>query len=216
MSLDVTVLVVCKAPVPGRVKTRLCPPLSPHSAARLAAAAIEDTLDAVRAVPVAERVLVADGELTAEGFAAVPQVAGAFDRRLAAAFDDAADRGRPALLIGMDTPQLTAAVLEAACRALLATDAVLGPAEDGGWWALGLARPDGGLLRGVPTSLADTGARQLRRLQAAGLAVTHLPVLRDVDEVDDAVAVAAQAPGTRFAAVLGGVLGGVLPDARAG
>lgn len=212
MTLDVTVLVMCKAPVPGRVKTRLCPPLSPHSAARLAAAAIADTLDAVRAVPVAERVLVVDGDLTAEGLDAVPQVTGPFDVRLAAAFDAAADRGRPALLIGMDTPQLTAAVLEAACRTLLSTDAVLGPAEDGGWWALGLARPDGALLRGVPTSLADTGARQLHRLEAAGLAVEHLPVLRDVDEVDDAVAVARQAPGTRFAAVLGGVV----PDARAG
>lgn len=212
MSLDVTVLVMCKAPVPGRVKTRLCPPLSPHSAARLAAAAIADTLDTVRAVPVAERVLVVDGDLTAEGFDAVPQVTGPFDVRLAAAFEAAADRGRPALLLGMDTPQLPAAVLEAACRALLGTDAVLGLAEDGGWWALGLARPDGALLRGVPTSLPDTGARQLRRLESAGLAVEHLPVLRDVDEVDDAVAVARQAPGTRFAAVLGGVL----PDVRAG
>lgn len=202
MTFDVTLLVVAKAPVPGRVKTRLCPPLTSAEAAEVAAAAIEDTLAAVRAVPVSERVLVVDGELDPPGFTVVPQVQGPFDVRLAAAFDDAAARGRPALLVGMDTPQLTSALLEAACQALAGSDAVLGLAEDGGWWALGLARPDGALLRGVPTSLGDTGARQAARLHEAGLRVHDLPVLRDVDTMADALAVAAGAPGTRFAASL--------------
>jgi rSAM/selenodomain-associated transferase 1 len=205
MTLPVTLLVIAKEPVPGKVKTRLCPPLTPHQAAQVAEAALLDTLDAVRAVDVPERVLVADGDLSAEGFDVVPQVSGAFDLRLAAAFDDAAERGRPALLVGMDTPQLTPALLEQACTALLDTDAVLGFAEDGGWWALGLARPDGALLRGVPTSRDDTGARQAQRLRDAGLQVRQLPVLRDVDTVEDALAVAAAAPRTRFASVLASV-----------
>lgn len=209
MTLDVTLLVVAKQPVPGRVKTRLSPRLTPHEAADVAAAAIADTLDAVRAVPVAARVLVLAGTLRADGFQVVPQVSGPFDIRLAAAFDDAAGRGRPALLIGMDTPQLTPALLAGACRALLRTDAVLGLAEDGGWWGLGLRRPDGALLRGVPTSRTDTGARQRDRLLQAGLQVEPLPVLRDVDTVDDALAVSAVAPQTRFAVTLTRLLAGV-------
>jgi glycosyltransferase A (GT-A) superfamily protein (DUF2064 family) len=205
---DVSLLVVAKAPVAGSVKTRLCPPLTPQQAAAVAAAAIEDTLDAVRTVDVAERVLVVEGDLRADGFTRVPQVAGPFDVRLAAAFDDAAGRGRPALLIGMDTPQVTPELLELACAALLGggTDAVLGLAEDGGWWALGLVHPDGALLRGVPTSLDDTGDRQAERLRGAGLRVHDLPVLRDVDTADDARAVAADAPSTRFAAALASAL----------
>jgi uncharacterized protein len=204
VTLDVTLLVVAKAPVAGRVKTRLCPPLTPQQAADVAAAAVHDTLAAVRATRVAERVLVVDGDLRSPGFAVVPQVAGPFDVRLAAAFDDAGRRGRPALLVGMDTPQLTAALLGAACRALLSHDAVLGLAEDGGWWALGLRQPDGDLLRGVPTSRDDTGRRQAARLRRAGLRIHDLPVLRDVDTVADAVAVAAAAPSTRFAVALAG------------
>ena len=200
--LPVQLLVLAKTPVAGKVKTRLCPPLSPEGAARVAAAAIEDTLDAVRATPVARRVLVVDGPLVADGFDRQDQRGGPLDERLAAAYDDARAEGLPTLLIGMDTPQVTPVLLGQAALALLGTDAVLGAAEDGGWWALGLAHPDGGLLAGVATSLDDTGARQHARLVEAGLAVADLPVLRDVDTVDDARAVAAEAPHGRFAAAL--------------
>jgi glycosyltransferase A (GT-A) superfamily protein (DUF2064 family) len=164
---------------------------------------VEDTLDAVRATPVARRVLVVDGPLTADGFHRQPQRGGPLDQRLAAAYDDAlAAAELPTLLIGMDTPQVTPALLGQALVELLGTDAVLGAAADGGWWALGLARPEGSLLAGVPTSLDDTGARQRDRLLAAGLSVVDLPVLRDVDTVGDAHAVASQAPLGRFAAAL--------------
>ena len=204
--LPVQVLVLAKEPVAGRVKTRLSPPLTPEQSAQVAAAALADTLDAVRCTPVATRVLVVDGRVSAHGFACVPQVDGDLDARLGAAFDDAAGRGLPALLVGMDTPQLTPGMLEHACRALLEHPAVLGRAEDGGWWALGLQRPVGSLLRGVPTSRDDTGALQAARLLDAGLAVHQLAVLRDVDTVQDALAVAALAPASRFAAVLAPML----------
>ncbi|KJE21435.1 hypothetical protein FF36_04245 [Frankia torreyi] len=202
---------MAKEPVPGRVKTRLTPPLRPEQAAAVAAAALADTLAAVAALTARpgfadlRPVLVLDGAAgpwlaTAGGFgglAVAAQTAGPFDARLAAAF--AAETG-PALLIGMDTPQLTADLLAASCQALRSADAVFGPATDGGWWALGLARPDGDLLRGVPTSRPDTGARQRARLGAAGLDVTVLPTLRDVDTAADATAVARLVPGGRFAA----------------
>lgn len=203
--LQVQVLVLAKAPVAGRVKTRLCPPLTLEGAAAVAEAALLDTLDVVRAVPVARRVLVLDGDWSAPGFAAQPQVEGPMDVRLAAAFDDA-DPALATLLVGMDTPQLTAALLGEAVAALAAHAAVLGLAPDGGWWALGLQRPDGTLLRGVATSRADTGARQRERLVRAGLAPHALSELRDVDTVDDARAAAALAPHGRFARALAAAL----------
>ena len=198
------VLVLAKEPVAGRVKTRLCPPLTLEGAAALAAAALEDTLEAVRAVDVARRVLVLDGSYDAPGFDVQPQRGDRMSERLAAAFDDCGDL--PALLIGMDTPQLTPALLADALAALATSPAVLGLAPDGGWWALGLQRPDGALLAGVPTSRDDTGARQRQRLAAAGLDTVLLPELRDVDTASDAVAAAALAPAGRFARVLAGLL----------
>jgi rSAM/selenodomain-associated transferase 1 len=200
VTAQVTVLVLAKEPLPGRVKTRLCPPLTSEGAARLAAAAIEDTLEVVRQVAVARRVLVLDGAYDAPGFEVLPQRGGPMAERLAAAFDDAGEL--PALLVGMDTPQLTPDLLTEAVEALVRSDAVLGTAPDGGWWLLGLRRPDGALLRDIPTSQEDTGARQLARLELAGLSVHRLPELRDVDTIADALAVAELAPGSRFAAEL--------------
>jgi glycosyltransferase A (GT-A) superfamily protein (DUF2064 family) len=79
-------------------------------------------------------------------------------------------------------------------------DAWFGPAADGGFWALGLREPDPDLLRGVPMSTPATCAVQRARLCAAGLRVSDLPLLRDVDTAADAAAVARLAPWTRFAA----------------
>ena len=192
-----TLLVIAKEPVAGRVKTRLVPPCTPRQAAALAEAALADTLHAVLAAPARRRVLVLDGEPGAwlpPGFDVVPQCGGGLDERLAAAF--AAVSG-PALLIGMDTPQLTPGLLAVDWEG---TDAWFGPAADGGFWGLGLRRPDAALVRGVPMSSADTGAVQRARLDAAGLRVAELPRLRDVDTAADAVAVARQAPLSRFAA----------------
>ncbi|KIZ14782.1 TIGR04282 family arsenosugar biosynthesis glycosyltransferase [Streptomyces natalensis] len=198
------VLVIAKEPVPGRVKTRLTPPYTPHQAAELAGAALYDTLCAVRAMPARSRVVVLDGRpggWLPDGFEVRPQCAGGLDERLAAAF--AGSRG-PTLLLGMDTPQITPQLLAPALEsaAWRDCDAWFGPAEDGGFWALGLAEPDPRLLRGVPMSTPHTGASQRARLLAAGLRVRDLPPLRDVDTAADAGAVAAAAPGGRFAATL--------------
>jgi uncharacterized protein len=201
-------LVLAKAPVPGRVKTRLCPPYRPEEAARLAAAALDDVLDAVRAGPAARRVLVLDGDpdlVEFRGFDLVPQIAGTLDVRLAAAFADAS--GAPAFLVGMDTPQLTPEHLAEAAEALSRHDTCLGRAVDGGWWGLGFRRPDPDLVLGVPCSLPTTGQVQQDRLTAAGLTTASLPVLRDVDVADDADEVSALAPTTRFARLHGDLRG---------
>ncbi|EST24917.1 hypothetical protein N566_24785, partial [Streptomycetaceae bacterium MP113-05] len=201
-----TLLVIAKEPVPGRVKTRLTPPYSPAQAAALAEASLRDTLETVAALPARRRVLVLAGNpgdwLPADGgFDVVPQHGSALDERIAAAF--AACNG-PALLIGMDTPQLHADLLAPvlADDGWEGCDAWFGPAADGGFWALGMAEPDPRLVRGVPMSTARTGTAQRGRLVSAGLSVRDLPVLRDVDTAEDADEVASACSRGRFAAAL--------------
>lgn len=201
-----TLIVLAKQCLPGRVKTRLHPPLTLEQAADVAAASLADTMAAARRVRCARRLLWFDGVAAdSRGFAVRPQPAGGLDVRIAAALD--ACRGRT-LLIGMDTPQVETAVLQS----VLDDDrggAWFGAAADGGFWALGLDRPDGRLVRGVPMSTGGTGAAQRARLTAAGLPVHDLPVLTDVDTIDSALEVAATAPGTRFAAALAAATEGI-------
>ena len=199
-----TVIVLAKAPVPGRVKTRLCPPCDPEQAARLAEAALVDTLRAVAGAACTRRVLVLDGApgpWLPAGFEVLPQRGGGLDERLAHAFEDVGCGG---VLVGMDTPQLTPARLTASLRALDAprVDAVLGPSLDGGWWGIGLRAPDPAVFLDVPMSTASTCAAQRARLRSLGLRVARLPQARDVDDFDDALAVARTAPAGMFAATL--------------
>lgn len=216
-------LVVAKAPVPGLAKTRLCPPATPEQAAGIAAASLLDTLDAVSAtassagvVPVVAMtgdpaMSCREAELRAAlaGIAVIPQRGDGFPARLANAHADVArlfpDRG--VLQIGMDTPQVNAGLLSDAVCGLADHDAVLGLAEDGGWWALGLRDPDrAALLADIPTSLPDTGSRTFAALSLAGLRVRNLPVLSDVDTMADAAAVAGAVPDGRFAAAVSSVM----------
>ena len=197
---DTTLLVLAKSPRPGRVKTRLSPALTPVQAAALALACLRDSLDAVVATPARRRVLVLDGPAgpwVPAGIEVRSQARGSLDQRIAAALGLAEG---PALLIGMDTPQVSPALLDVDWSAV---SAALGLAEDGGFWALGLREPGPSLVAavtlGVPMSTAATGREQYRRLLAAGLSVAQLPVLRDVDRPADGEVVAALVPGSRFA-----------------
>jgi glycosyltransferase A (GT-A) superfamily protein (DUF2064 family) len=196
-----SLIVIAKAPLAGHVKTRLCPPCTPLEAAGLARAALADTLARVLETPADRRVLVLDGEpgdWLPDGFEVLAQRRGGLDERLAGAF---ADVGGPALLVGMDTPQLTAELLTDGLDALTDpdVDAVLGAALDGGYWCIGFREPSAGALIGVPMSSPLTCLRQRERLAELGLRVRELPPLRDVDGIADARAVAAATPGSRFA-----------------
>jgi glycosyltransferase A (GT-A) superfamily protein (DUF2064 family) len=221
-----TLIVIAKETIPGKVKTRLHPPLSYEEAAEVAAAAIQDTLAAASAVDVDRRILYFDGNLFppgSEDYEVVPQGTGDLDVRLAHIFDHCTG---PTVLIGMDTPQLDAQILrdmfarwaaeDEATNASTSTststsdadtdagttDVFFGFANDGGFWTLGMREPDGSLIRGVPMSQDDTGRVQLDRLKAAGLRVSLVPELVDVDTIDDARTVATLAPRTRFAETL--------------
>jgi rSAM/selenodomain-associated transferase 1 len=202
--MSVQWLVMAKAPAPGKVKTRLCPPCTPVQAARLAEAALADTLRVIGAAAAGVRTLVLSGSYPAPaGWRVVAQRGDGLAGRLHHAFGDTRRPGTASLLVGMDTPQLTPGLVRAAATALTVArvDAVLGPAEDGGWWALGLRDPaHADVLRAVPTSTAHTGTDTIAALRGRGLRVGLLPVLRDVDTADDAAAVARLClAGSRFA-----------------
>ncbi len=206
---DVALLVIAKEPIPGRVKTRLTPPCTPAQAAALAGAALTDTLDLVARMPVARKVLVFDGDPRCwqrDGFELIAQRGGGLGERLAAAFDDVSGA---AMLVGMDTPQLTEGLLADGLGALSGpgVDAVLGATADGGYWSVGLKQSGVGVFSGIPMSCETTWRRQRARLRELRLRVHDQPRLRDVDTIDDAHAVALQAPNSRFATTLRGIAG---------
>lgn len=215
-TLPVTLLVVAKAPEPGKAKTRLAATVGDRVAAEIAAAALLDTLDAVAAAPVAARVVALTGNLDAaagaadilrrlESFTVIGQRGSDFADRLANAHADAGtlDGGNPVLQIGMDTPQVTDGLLASCASQLLRAPAVLGLARDGGWWVLGLQTPaTAECLRGVPMSTPETGELTLKALRDNGIDVSSVELLADVDVIDDVVCVRdACNPVSRFARV---------------
>lgn len=197
-----TIAVIAKECIPGRVKTRLHPPFSLEEAAEIACASLGDTLDVVSAIPADRRILFFDGQnppAEAGGFEVLQQNEGTLDQRLGYLFDSV---DGPLLMIGMDTPQVTRELLEPALtRWHDDIDAWFGFASDGGFWALGMREPDGSLIRGVAMSEAETGRDQLERLLEAELRVKLLAEINDVDSIDDAREVASIAPDGRFAEV---------------
>lgn len=215
------VLVVAKAPVSGYAKTRLSPPAESDQAADIAAASLLDTLDAVRATPGALPVVALSGDLddalrsteisaALDGLPVLEQGTGDLAMRLARILERTSELypDIPVVLIGMDTPQVTAGMLADAADRLLGdgVHGLLGPAADGGWWLLGLR--DAGYppalraLRGTPMSKPDTGRRTWRRLEDAGLDLASLGELADVDTMEDAYVVARDIPTSRFAAAV--------------
>ena len=207
-------LVVAKAPVSGRVKTRLGRVVGMERAAGLAAAALLDTVTACAAAYGADSCHLAldgdlaDGHLARElaeataGWTVHPQRGDTFAERLLRAHQDvAADSGGPVVQVGMDTPHLCPHTLVEVDSLLTGPDeAVLGPAYDGGWWLLGVGGPHLlAHLADVPMSTPQTGVLTRQALTRAGARVTEIVTLRDVDEAVDAEHAARAAPGTRFA-----------------
>jgi glycosyltransferase A (GT-A) superfamily protein (DUF2064 family)/SAM-dependent methyltransferase len=219
------IVVLAKEPRPGRVKTRLQHRFSADEAAQLAAAAVRDTQRAVRASRVPRRILCWDGDPSqfTDGFEVLPQRTGTLNDRLAGAFNDLGrDVSARVLLIGMDTPQISSALLDADWNGC---DAVLGLSEDGGFWAIGLRSPDPisalrqaqgtfaeRVFAGIEMSTARTGSAQLARLLSLGRSVKLLPPLRDVDEPEDAAYVADRFPSLEFSQCYAALTGAARPD----
>jgi uncharacterized protein len=182
------ILVFAKQPVPGRVKTRLIPALGPEGAARLAAKMLRETLSEALATG-------CEVELWGEPDPAAwyegppvklrPQGAGGLGERLAGAARGTIEGGSPAMLIGTDCPELDRSRLAAAAAALGAYDAVIHPAEDGGYALLGLRRFEAALFEDMPWSTSAVFEETRSRVEALGWSLRVGDTLRDIDEPED-------------------------------
>jgi rSAM/selenodomain-associated transferase 1 len=192
------VCLFAKAPEPWQAKTRLIPLVGARGAAALARAMLLDTWAMLQTLEWARPVLATSSGDSA-GLALEPapelwsQGQGDLGQRMERVLRRALERSPAALLIGGDLPGLPARLLVQARDALEAgADAVLGPAEDGGFFliglrggAAGLRRPPGSLLEGVPWSAADTLRHTVRRLRRFGLTVELVQGWFDLDRPAD-------------------------------
>lgn len=181
---------MARVPVPGRVKTRLVPPLDEAAAARLYAAFLEDMLALGGAAWDRTVFWVRESGDEAlpharDGWHASWQLEGDLGARLEAAFSQLFARGAPVVLLGSDHPDLPEAVLTEARHALREHDLVLGPTPDGGYYLIGLRTPAPGLLRDIPWSTSAVYATTAAAAVARGLRLGALPEWPDVDTWSD-------------------------------
>jgi uncharacterized protein len=188
------ILIFAKAPIPGHVKTRLIPTLGPAGAAELACdllVRLVGRLSDARLAPLElwcspdpEYPLFRDLAESA-GVALRAQQGEDLGERLSAAAEDALGRADAVLLVGADIPELDAAYCASALAALADSDAVLGPAEDGGYVLLGLKAPAPGLFGDMPWGGDRGAAITQRRIASLGWRCAELPTLWDLDRPED-------------------------------
>lgn len=190
----VRIVVFAKAPVAGRVKTRLIPALGAAGAAQLAAHMLDRALQQALAAAVGPVELCMSPAPGAPEWAGIPLPAGIetsdqgegdLGARMARAAQRAIARGEPVLLTGTDCPDLTAARLRTAAAQLAGHGAVLHRAEDGGYPLLGVRAFAAGLFEDMPWSTATVADLTLARLAALGWTVWVGDTLRDIDEPAD-------------------------------
>ena len=201
------VAILARAPVPGRAKTRLTPPLTPEAAAQVARACLEQTLRRFpRAVDV-PFTLFLEGEADpalleatrAANVALASQADGDLGERLAAAFSTLrGDGAETVVAIGADSPTLDPARITEAIAALEECDVVLGPAEDGGYYLVGTRGDRSGIFDGIPWSTGRTLEATLGRARSLGYATRLLAPHYDID--DAATLARAEAEGFTFEA----------------
>ena len=192
---DSAVLIFAKAPVPGEVKTRLIPVLGVEGAAQLAERLIGWCVDMAVAAGVGPVELWCAPDAAHPAFGGMAgrlgvrlavQGEGDLGERMARALADALGRHPHALLIGTDCPSFEVADLRQATAWLAqGQDAVFGPVEDGGYWLIGLSRPQPALFEGMAWSTKDVMAVTRERLRVLGLRWAELPVRWDLDRPED-------------------------------
>jgi len=189
------IVIFAKAPLAGRVKTRLIPALGAEGAAELARRMLRETLREALKLNVAEVELCTDPEPDHADWRnllpAVPvsaQGGGGLGERLARAAKRVTNEGRKVMLIGTDCPGLSERRLRQACRELEDHDTVIHPTFDGGYALLGLQRFDPSLFSGIEWSTASVARTTLARIAALGWSVHLGETLQDIDEPADLAA----------------------------
>ena len=190
---EVSIAVFAKAPVPGEVKTRLVPLLGAESAAELHSVLVRRALATARAAALGPVTLWCMPETghpffqscaEAYGVRLQAQAGGHLGERMARALEAMLAHG-PGLIIGSDCPALTVDDLHAAARSLATHDAVVQPAEDGGYVLVGLSRPVAGLFEGIDWGEGKVMRDTRTRLRAARATWRELPARWDVDRPAD-------------------------------
>jgi len=197
-----SLVVMSKRPAAGATKTRLVPPLTGEQAANLYECFLLDALHIARSIPDIVRYIAyppADGQdyflRLAPNFALIPQIGAALGDRLAYVIEDLARRDRgPVVAMSSDSPTLPAGYLAGAFDILARdeADVVLGPCDDGGYYLIGLSRPQPRLLAEVPMSTPQVLRDTLALAASAGLRAALLPPWYDIDVVDDLRRLAAE------------------------
>ncbi|MDX2244034.1 MAG: TIGR04282 family arsenosugar biosynthesis glycosyltransferase [Leptolyngbyaceae cyanobacterium bins.302] len=196
MSISTHLLIFTRYPKPGLAKTRLIPALGENGAAILSRQLTEHTLAQVHQLQqysaMSVEIYFAGGTLDlmqqwlGSGWSYIAQAEGNLGDRMAQAFQSAFASGmQPVILIGSDCPELNPSILLQAEKALADHDLVLGPAEDGGYYLIGLRRLIPELLAGISWSTAAVLQQTLAIAQQMQLTVSLLPVLRDIDHPED-------------------------------
>jgi uncharacterized protein len=194
--LKKALLIFAKQPVPGKVKTRLSPPLPPEEAAELYSCMLGDVLATAASLPHVKKYLFYDGgEEALEYFrgrapsiSCVPQRGKDLGERMAEALLDVFSLGnRAAVIIGSDSPDLPRALIKDAFDYLEQDDngVVVGPSEDGGYYLVGMTRLHRQLFRGISWSSDRVLGETLKMAGGAGITVSLLPIWRDVDTAAD-------------------------------
>lgn len=189
-------LIFAKYPLPGRVKTRLCPPLLPQQAADLYSCMLRDSLASSARIPSIRRLIFFDGEpACAKYFGSLapdamilPQIGNDLGERMANAFAQVFAAGYlSAVIIGSDAPHMPVERVTEAFALLKGgvVDAVFGPSDDGGYYLLGLRQNRLELFRDIPWSSTETLAASLNNAADAGLCVRLLTSGYDLDTIDD-------------------------------
>jgi hypothetical protein len=190
------IAVMAKAPMAGHVKTRLVPPLTREEAAELYRCLLLDKIRQVGTLsgvdpylaytPAEARAQMAS--LAPQDFTLIPQAGSDLGDRLHRLSAVLLDGGHPGvIIIDSDTPTLPSTYLLDALDRIQneSTDLVLGPAEDGGYYLIGLKRPCRSLFDSIPWSGPSVLSETLRRASAQRLEVATLPSWFDVDTPSD-------------------------------
>jgi rSAM/selenodomain-associated transferase 1 len=181
--------IFARAPVPGQVKTRLLPTLSPDVACDLYRAFLGDLFERLEPVKAGKTVF-HDGEpldelrsMMPKPWSFVKQPEGDLGARMTSAFAHLLDRpARRAVLIGSDSPDLPLVHIRHAFQKLKHRDVVIGPAVDGGYYLIGMRAPQPGVLEGIRWGESSVLMQTVERIERLGLTLSLLPPWYDVDD----------------------------------
>jgi len=191
---ECAVAVMAKQPEPGKVKTRLCPPLTPRQAADLSKAFFLDTVSLVFGIEKTDIFVAYDPDTALDFFSCmtpafvkfVAQGQGDLGARLSGTCRNVFSHGYKKLVIlASDTPHLLGDVIRLAFTRLDDTDVVLGPCDDGGYYLIGLRFPAPGLFEGIPWSTSRVLDLTIRSAREAGMTYELLPPCYDIDTWED-------------------------------